>query len=416
LVVAAAAIAGGGVSQVIWPSGQAASSTATPPAVTTPSGGTGGSGSGGTYDPFGSSGSGSGGTGSGGTGAGGTTSEGAGGPSDVSSIAAGVDPALVDVNVIFNYQSMEGAGTGIVLTSNGLILTNNHVIDEATKISVTDIGNGKTYSATVVGYDNAHDVALLQLQGASGLTTAKLSSSAASVGQAVVAIGNAGGAGGTPTSAGGSVTSLDQSITASDELTQRDEHLTGLIEVNANVEAGDSGGPLVNAAGQVVGMDTAASEGFNFSTQGNQGFAIPISYAQSIAKDIESGKEGGSIHVGATAFLGLLLASPESSGTGSGSPFGDSPSGTGEGSGTGATVNPDGLTVSQAVAGTPAQKAGIVGGDTITSFNGTKLTSAEQLTQLLVGYNPGKSVKIGWVTASGQSESATVVLASGPPS
>ena len=177
-----------------------------------------------------------------------------------------------------------------MLTSNGEVLTNNHVVDGATKISVTDIGNGETYSATVVGYDLGRDVAVLQLQGASGLKTAQLATSKPSIGEAVVAIGNAGGTGGTPTSAGGSITALGQSITASDELTGSSEQLSGLIEVNANVEAGDSGGPLVNAAGQVIGMDTAASQSFAFSAQGNAGFAIPISAAIPIAKDIEAGR------------------------------------------------------------------------------------------------------------------------------
>jgi S1-C subfamily serine protease len=399
LVIAAAAVVGAGASRVIWPASQAASAAA--PAVTTPTT-VGNGGSGGSGLPFGD------GTGAGGTSTGGNASpEGAGGPSDVSAIAAKVDPALVDVNVTFNYQYAEGAGTGIVLSSNGLVLTNNHVIDEATKISVTDVGNGQTYTATVLGYDNRHDVALLQLQGASGLATAKLASTSASVGQAVVAIGNAGGSGGTPTSAGGSVTALDQSITASDELTQRNEQLSGLIEVNANVESGDSGGPLVNASGQVVGMDTAASESFAFATQGNQGFAIPISYAMGIAKQIESGKSSSPVHVGPTAFLGVLLSpAGETSPAGTGSPFG----------GDGTQTNSDGLEVANVIAGTPAQKAGIAEGDTITSFNGTKVSSGEDLTDLLVDYHPGQKVTIGWVTSLGQSQMATLVLSSGPPS
>ncbi len=124
-----------------------------------------------TADP-GSSGSGSSGSGSSGSG----SSEGAGGPSDVAAIASKVAPAVVDVNVTFNYQDAQGAGTGIVLTSNGLVLTNNHVVDGATKVSVTDVGNGKTYPATVLGYDKTHDVALIKLQGASNLQTAKLAS------------------------------------------------------------------------------------------------------------------------------------------------------------------------------------------------------------------------------------------------
>ena len=154
----------------------------------------------------------------------------------------------------------DALGTGIVLTSNGEILTNNHVINGATSVSVTDIGNGKTYKATVVGYDVSQDIAVLQLSGASGLTTASTGdSSSVSVGDSVVALGNAGGVGGTPWVAAGSVTALNQSITASDESSGSSERLTGLIETNADIQAGDSGGPLVNSHGQVIAMDTAAS-------------------------------------------------------------------------------------------------------------------------------------------------------------
>ena len=110
----------------------------------------------------------------GGTGNGGSsTSTANGGPSNPGAIAAKVDPAIVDVNSQFGYQGSAGAGTGIILSSNGEVLTNNHVVEGATRITATD-SNGKTYDATVVGYDPSHDIAVLQLQGASGLPTAKL--------------------------------------------------------------------------------------------------------------------------------------------------------------------------------------------------------------------------------------------------
>ena len=109
-----------------------------------------------------------------------------------------------------------------------MILTNNHVIDGATTISVTDVGNHKTYTASVVGYDRTGDIAVLQLHNASGLQTANLAnSSSVSVGEDVVGIGNAGGTGGTPSAAGGTVTALGKSITASDEGDGSSEQLTG---------------------------------------------------------------------------------------------------------------------------------------------------------------------------------------------
>ncbi|HTT88554.1 MAG TPA: trypsin-like peptidase domain-containing protein [Acidimicrobiales bacterium] len=419
LVIAAAALAGAGVSRVISSSGQPLSSAAgTTPTTTPSSGGSGSNGGSGSFPFGGNSGGnsgnfpypfGNGGTGSGSSGSSGS-SEGAGGPSDVAAIASKVDPGLVDVNVTFNYEDAGGAGTGIVLTSNGLVLTNNHVVDEATKVSVTDVGNGKTYPATVLGYDKARDVALLKLQGASNLQTAKLDLSGASVGQAVVAIGNAGGTGGTPTSAGGSITALDQSITANDELTGGSEQLAGLIETNANIEAGDSGGPLVNVNGAVLAMDTAASDSFAFSAQGNQGFAIPINEALTIAKAIEGNHGTSTIHVGPTAFIGLQISPSGSSGFNFGSgpgSFGQSPATT-----TPATAN--GLTVSNVVGGTPAQKAGIVSGDVVTKFAGHTITSDDQLTNLLVPYHPGQTATITWVTPAGATHSATITLASGP--
>ena len=381
LVIAAAGVAGAGVSRVAWPSSQLASG-ASAPATTTPS----------SESPGGDGGLG---TSSGGTGG---STEGAGGPSDVSAIASKVDPAVVDVNSTFNYEQAEGAGTGIVLTSTGLVLTNNHVIDGETKLSVTDVGNGETYPATVIGYDNTHDVALVQLQGASGLTTAKLAPSSQSTGEAVVAIGNAGGTGVTPTSAGGSITALHQSITANDELTGGSEQLSGLIEVNANVEAGDSGGPLVNASGEVIGMDTAASESFAFSSEGNQGFAIPLSAALAIARQIENGHGTATVHVGATGFLGLI----------------EDPSENRSFLGDGATAV-NGVDIDNVVAGSPAQEAGIAEGDVVTAFDGHAVSTPEQLEHLMVLHSPGNKVTITWVGATGQSHTTTVTLASGPP-
>jgi S1-C subfamily serine protease len=338
----------------------------------------------------------------------GSETEGSGGPSDVGSIAARVAPALVDVNSTFSYQGAQGAGTGVVLSSTGEILTNNHVIDGATKISVTDVGNGKTYNATVVGYDASHDIAVLQLDGASGLQTAELGDSAnAAVGDPVVAIGNAGGAGGTPTSAGGSITALGQSITASDELGGTSEQLSGLIQVNADVQAGDSGGSLVNSAGQVIGIDTAGSAGSSAQSSGTQGFAIPINQALTIAQQIESGNGAATAHVGSTAFLGVQI-SPSGGQTGSGSSYGGGSANPG-GSGT------SGAAISGVINGAAAQRAGLTAGDVITSLDGQAVSSAADLSRLMVGDHPGSQITLGWTDTSGQPHTATVDLGAGPP-
>jgi S1-C subfamily serine protease len=339
---------------------------------------------------------------------------GSGAPSDVSSIAAKVTPGLVDINSTFNYQEASGAGTGIVLTSNGEVITNNHVINGATSISVTDLGNGKTYSAKVVGYDASEDVAVIQLQNASGLTTASIGdSSSATVGEPIVAIGNAGGTGGTPTSAGGSITGLNQSVSASDELDGLSEQLKGLIGVNADVQPGDSGGSLVNSSGQVLGIDTAGSSGsstFEFSGQSaaSEAYAIPINDAMSIAKQIESGTGTSTIHVGETAFIGIEVAPTSSDNEGGSSGIFGGESG-------GSTSTTTGATISSVVAGGTAATAGLGDGDVITTFDGKTVDSSSTLTSLLVPLHPGDKVELGWTDTSGQTHSATVVLGSGPP-
>jgi S1-C subfamily serine protease len=381
-------------------------------------------------NPFGN---GSGNSGSGnsnsGNGSSGSSSSGGSGPSDVNAIASKIDPGLVDVNTTLGYQQAQAAGTGIVVSSNGVILTNNHVINGATSISVTDVGNHKTYTASVVGYDRTADIAVLQLHNASGLQTANLgNSSSISVGQDVVGVGNAGGTGGSPSAAGGTVTALNQSITAQDQGDGTSEQLNGLIETNANIQAGDSGGALVNTSGEVIGVDTAASAGYSFQFngqgQGNQGFAIPINTAMSIARQIEAGKGSSTIHIGTTAFLGVEISpngSSSSSGSGSGNggngfgPFGGD-GGFGNSGSTGNTGNGgSGAAVAGVVTNGPAQEAGIAQGDVITSLGGKTINSADDLTRDMSSYHPGDKVQVAWTDAQGQTHTATAQLSSGPP-
>jgi len=332
----------------------------------------------------------------------------------MASIAAKIEPAIVDINVTFGYQQAQGAGTGIVLTSNGEVLTNNHVINGATTISVTDVGNGKTYNAKVVGYDASHDIAVVQLQNASNLATAKIGdSSSLAVGESVVAVGNAGGTGGTPSTAGGSITALNQSITAGDDLDGTSEQLSGLIQTNANIQPGDSGGALVNSAGEVIGMNSAASQGFSFQSSGTEGFAIPTNQALATAKSIEAGNGSSTIHVGDTAFLGLLISSGSSSQSGNGSGFGGFGGSNGSNSAGGSSGS--GAPVANVVPNGPAANAGLAQGDTVTSFDGQSISDPTSLSSLLVPHHPGDKVQISWTDSSGQTHTATVTLASGPP-
>jgi S1-C subfamily serine protease len=372
--------------------------------------------------------------GSGNTGSGNSGSSNSSGPSDVNAIASKIDPGLVDIDTTLGYQQEQAAGTGVVLSADGLILTNNHVIDGATTISVTDVGNGKTYTASVVGYDRTKDIAVLQLHNASGLTTANLgNSSTASVGEDVVGVGNAGGTGGTPSAAGGTVTALNQSITASDEGDGTSEQLSGLIETNADIQPGDSGGALVNTSGQVLGIDTAASAGFSFQSNdqssGTQGFAIPIDTALTLAHQIVAGTASSTVHIGTTAFLGVEVSQAGSSNTGSGNdPFGGSGDGgfgnlfggnTGSTGNTGNTGNGSSSTSGAEIAGVvtngPAQEAGLAQGDTITAIGGKTVNSVNDLTNDISAYHPGDKVSVSYTDSSGQTHSSTVQLSSGPP-
>ncbi len=434
LLAGAAAVAvlaaGIGIGHAAWNNGGSSTQTFAPASGSGNSNG--GSSNGGNSFGNGGNGSGSGngspfgggifgGQGNSGNGSGGSPNS-SGGPSDVDAIAAKVDPGVVDINTTLGYQQEQAAGTGIVLTSNGVVLTNNHVINGATSISVTDVGNQKTYTASVVGYDRTKDIAVLQLHNASGLQTAPLANSnSVSVGQQVVGVGNAGGTGGTPSAAGGTVTALNQSITASDEGDGTSEQLSGLIQTNAGIQPGDSGGPLVSTQGQVIGVDTAASAGFSFRSSGNEGYAIPINTALSIARAIEAGNSSATIHIGQTAFLGVEINPQGSSSSGSGSSgggfggfggfFGNS--GNTGNSGGGATTS--GASVAGVVTNGPAQEAGLAQGDVITALGGSTIGSANDLTNAMSQHHPGDKVSITWSDTNGQTHTATVQLSSGPP-
>ena len=321
------------------------------------------------------------------------------------SIAAQVAPGLVDINTTTADIGL-GAGTGMVVTSAGEVITNNHVIDGATRITATDIGNGRTYTARVVGYDRKRDVAVLMLEGASGLKTVPLGdSSTVNVGASVVTVGNAGGVGGTPTAAAGSVSALDQAITAADDGTASAERLTGLIEVNGQLQPGDSGGPLVDASGNVVGMDTAASSNFSFqSSAGNSnGFAIPINEVLTVARQIVAGQASSTVHIGpsAGAFLGVLIAPLSAAG--------QLPGGFDSGSGA------QGVFVEDTVPGSPAADAGLTQGDAITALNGHTVNSPAALTALMAKHKTGQRVRLSWLDTAGAAHVSTLRLAAAPP-
>ena len=324
-------------------------------------------------------------------------------------IAKALTPAVVDINTTIDSSSGTGqaAGSGMIVTASGEVLTNNHVVQGATSISVTISGRSAPVTATVIGVDPVHDVALLQLQGVSNLPHVVLgSSSSVKLGETVVAMGNALGLGGAPTTTAGQVTALNRSISASDQATNVAESLTGLIETDAQIQPGDSGGPLLNSAGQVIGINTAAA-----SSDGGPsiGFAIPIDQAKAIAQKILKGEATGGIIIGLSAFLGVDVQSANTSAQ-------SGVGGIGFGIGGIQTTPPtSGATVGQfvvsTVAGGPAASAGIVAGDTITALNGVKVTNdGATLTTALLSYKPGAQVTVTVVNQSGVSRNVSVTL------
>jgi S1-C subfamily serine protease len=301
-----------------------------------------------------------------------------------------IGQGVVVINTNLAYHGASAAGTGIVLTSSGEILTNNHVIAGATMIRVVLPKTAHTYTARVVGYSTTADVAVLQLQKASNLKTVTTgSASNLKLGARVMSVGNAGGTG-TLTSSRGTVTGLNRSITV-----QADngtiEQLTGLIETNATLQPGDSGGPLLNSAGRVVGINTAATSSSPFAVSASSdGYAIPIGKATTIAKLIVSGKSSATVHIGATAFLGVQL--------------GDRPSFAGQGA----------MIVGIVPSG-PAAAAGLVSGDVITTAAGRAVSGPSDIQSIIMTHKPGDRVTITYTDISGQSQSTTITLASGPP-
>ena len=293
---------------------------------------------------------------------------------------------VVIVSTRLAYGGGAGTATGIVLTSSGTVLTNDHVIRGAGSVRVTVPSSGKTYTATVTGYSVSKDIALLELRNAQGLATVRTgNSSTVEVGDRVTAVGNGGGTGLTAKS--GRVTGLGQSVTV--DRGGEPFTLPGMIETTTPLRSGDSGGPLLSD-GRVIGVDAVASGGFAFRGS-EQGYAIPINRALKIAGQIDAGRRSSTVHIGPTAFLGVLLRPSD----------GDE--------------DVSGVVVEDVVPGSPAESAGISVDDIITTFAGKRVSSLTVLRKLVLQTSPGQKVRVTWVGPSGRKESAVVRLVAGPP-
>lgn len=305
----------------------------------------------------------------------------------------GTENSLVQISTRVDFQGIVGNGTGIVLTPEGVVLTNHHVIQGADSIRGLTLSNGQTFDADVLGYDRNNDVAVIQLRGASGLIPAPLGDSASlAVGAPVTTFGNANGTGNPLTREQGSVTALGKTIDAEDELTGSSHSLDNLIESSTNLRSGDSGGALVNDAGQVVGMNAAATYNFRLngeSTPGGQGYAIPINDALGVVNQIRSGQGTADVHIGPSAILGV---------------------------GVNAVQEGDGLLIQSVLRGGPAEQTGLRPGDTLLRIDGIPITSANALTGVLDQRYPGNDIELAWRDRAGMERIGRAILTSGATS
>src|SRR6266849_3782528 len=261
------------------------------------------------------------------------------------------------------------SGTGMIITSSGEVLTHNHVVDQSISISVTIAGHAGSYKAHVIGVSPTADVALIQIEGVSGLPTVK-------VGDPVVALGNALGQGGTPALTQGQVTAVDQTITAS-EGSGRSETLTGMIQSDAGISPGDSGGALVNSAGQVIGMITAGeAQGFR-TTVSPIGYAVNTNSALTVVNEIRAGQASADVIIGPVGYIGVQIRdlNPQRAAQ------------------AGLSIT-SGALVWAVQAGSPAEQAGMTRLSVITKIGSTSVDSSASLGNALHAYKPGANVAV----------------------
>lgn len=310
-----------------------------------------------------------------------------------------VRPAVVNVTTDtltttpFGSQTGQGVGTGFIIRSDGVIVTNYHVVEGAQKITVvTPAPNSQRFEARVIGGDSTADLAVLKVDGHNLPTVPLGSSSALQLGQQVVALGYALALKGGPTVTTGIVSAMGRVIQAQDPNYQPGGTTAGgsrtyrdVIQTDAAINPGNSGGPLVNLAGQVVGINTAGA-----GSAQNIGFSIAIDAAKAtIQKAVENPNAP-------VAYLGVVSETVSAS--------------------LAYQFNlpvKQGAYVVDVASGGPAENAGIKTGDVITEFDGTTVTSADQLGNLIHEHQPGDQVTVVVETGSGR-ETKTATLGTNP--
>jgi S1-C subfamily serine protease len=337
-----------------------------------------------------------------------------------------VSPSVVDITATLGYDDETASGTGFFVDPrDGFVLTNNHVIRDATSVTVSIPQTQQTFQAQIVGADTSADIAVLRIAPLAGAPSAPIGDSAAvAVGSTVIAIGNRAGAGGPPVLAPGVISATGRTIQAADGASGFTETLHNMLQTTAKIQPGDSGGPLADSAGVVIGVDTAAGTG-----GAEAGYAIPINTAMSAERQIVSGRPAPGIVLGVGGFLGVIVpstttASPRaqaaeerSLGTdpvGSASQIGCLP--TEAGAGVPASVAPvdSGALVDGVLCGTAADAAGLTAGDVIITADGRAVSSPDALTAIIDACRPGSVVTVTWVSPSDATRSSRVRLDAAP--
>jgi S1-C subfamily serine protease len=347
-------------------------------------------------------------------------------PLSEAAIRARIEPSVVDVTATLTYDDETASGTGFVIdASTGLILTNNHVIRDATAVNVAVPATGQAYPAGIVGVDVAADIAVLQVRPVAGLRAAPLGDSATvTAGSPVLSFGNQAGAGGSPAVAPGVITGTGRTIQAADGAAGFSETLHGMLATTARIELGDSGGPLAGSAGTVIGVDTAAGTG-----GAGIGYAIPINTAMAAERQITARRHGEGISLGVDGFLGVIVGSgtarspvaqraQERSTAAGAAPASSAPgcAPTQDDVTTPATIAPAsaGALVVGVLCGTGAATAGIVAGDVITGAGGHQVESPDALTAIVGASRPGTFISVTWVSTAGVLRTSRIRLDPAP--
>lgn len=305
-------------------------------------------------------------------------------------LTARIVPVVVTIDASYGWTGV--TGTGIVLSPDGTVLTNHHVVSGADDITAVSPATGLIYDVEVLGYDNERDLAVLRLGAANGLPAAVLSETLPEVGTKVTAYGNSEG-GGVIVSTPGTIVALDRNVVVRDSTNGSRHRLTGMLQTDAAIRPGDSGGPLVDEYGVVVGVNTAGAvrpdDTARVSSEG-EAYAVPITEAVTFVEQVRSGVGSESVHVGPTPRLGVSVTTARTDGR---------------------DVGAEVLYVSY---GSPAYQAGLDAGDVVIAFDGKPVPSTSGLEELLLQHKPGDTVSIEWTTSSGETRSAEVVLETGP--